>query len=87
MSDEHVDATLSERRGTHGEFAENARIAQALKDVMRDADGWERLTPSEREALEMIVHKVGRVLAGDPHYADHWHDIAGYARLFNGHNA
>ena len=84
MSD-HVDATLSERRGTHGEFSENARIAQALKDVMRDSEGWERLTPSEREALEMIVHKVGRILTGDPHFPDHWHDVAGYARLFRGH--
>jgi hypothetical protein len=31
--------------------------------------------------LEMIAHKIGRVLAGDPNHADHWDDIAGYARL------
>jgi hypothetical protein len=34
-----------------------------------------------REALEMLAHKTGRILNGDPAYADSWHDIAGYVRL------
>ena len=29
----------------------------------------------------MILHKIGRILNGDPNYADSWHDIAGYAKL------
>jgi hypothetical protein len=29
----------------------------------------------------MVVHKIGRILNGDPHYADSWVDIAGYAKL------
>lgn len=29
----------------------------------------------------MIQHKIGRILNGDPAYADSWHDIAGYATL------
>lgn len=33
------------------------------------------------EALEMIAHKVGRILNGDPAYSDSWVDIAGYAKL------
>lgn len=33
------------------------------------------------EALEMIAHKIGRIINGDPNYADSWHDIAGYAKL------
>lgn len=33
------------------------------------------------EALEMIAHKIGRILNGDPGYADSWVDIAGYAQL------
>ena len=29
----------------------------------------------------MIAHKIGRILNGDPNYADSWVDIAGYAQL------
>ena len=35
----------------------------------------------QREALEMIAHKIARILNGDPNYADNWIDIAGYATL------
>lgn len=31
------------------------------------------------EALEMIAHKIARILNGDLSYPDSWHDIAGYA--------
>lgn len=37
------------------------------------------MDPDMREALEMIAHKIGRILAGDPAYDDSWVDIAGYA--------
>lgn len=33
------------------------------------------------EALDMIQHKIGRILSGNPNEPDHWHDIAGYATL------
>lgn len=29
----------------------------------------------------MTAHKLGRILNGDPHYADSWIDIAGYNKL------
>jgi hypothetical protein len=29
----------------------------------------------------MILHKLARVLSGNPDNADHWDDIGGYARL------
>jgi hypothetical protein len=29
----------------------------------------------------MIAHKIGRIVNGDPRYADSWVDIAGYAKL------
>ena len=35
------------------------------------------------EALEMIAHKIARILSGDADYADNWVDIAGYAQLGN----
>lgn len=39
------------------------------------------MCPDQQEALDMIAHKLGRILNGDPDYADSWADIAGYARL------
>jgi hypothetical protein len=48
---------------------------------MRDSPNWGDLTDDKREALEMIAHKIGRILNGDPEYKDSWHDIIGYARL------
>lgn len=74
-------ALLCERQKTHGDFREHADITQYLKTVMKDRKKWDNLTASQREALEMIVHKIGRILAGNPSYKDHWDDIAGYATL------
>lgn len=73
--------TLEDRKAIHGEFSDHARIAQELKNVAHGAPSWPYLSPVEREALEMVLHKVGRICAGNPHHPDHWHDIAGYARL------
>lgn len=75
-----VGAVLTERKTTHGEFRDHARITQALKAVVR-AEGGERLSPIAAESIDMILHKIGRVLAGDPYFKDHWVDIAGYATL------
>lgn len=35
----------------------------------------------QKEALEMIMHKVARLLNGDPRHIDAWSDIVGYATL------
>ena len=42
---------------------------------------WAKLDPDQREALEMIAHKMARILNGDQDHLDSWHDIQGYARL------
>jgi hypothetical protein len=39
------------------------------------------LAQDQREALEMIAHKIARILNGDPNYSDNWIDVAGYATL------
>ena len=72
---------LAERGKTHGDFTEHAMITQQLKDCMHNHRDWIKLTPVQREALEMIVHKIGRIIAGRPDFRDHWDDIAGYAKL------
>ena len=81
-----VNTLLAERAKTHGDFSDHAKITQRLKRVMSDTrpDGWLRLSAEQCEALEMIAHKIGRILAGDPNVKDHWDDIAGYATLVAG---
>lgn len=76
-----TDNLLSERGKTHGAFNRHAHFTQELKGVMAAAQ--QQLTASQQEALDMIAHKIGRILAGNPDFADHWDDIAGYARLIS----
>lgn len=77
----NVEATLAERGKRYGDFAGHADITQDLKAVMNSTAGWRKLSSSQKESLEMVAHKIGRILNGDPNYADSWHDIAGYAKL------
>ena len=76
-----TDDLLAERGKTHGDFGEHANITQSLKRVMHSARKWDELSDAQKEAAEMIAHKLGRILAGDPNLPDHWDDTAGYARL------
>ena len=76
-----VDEILVERGSRYGRFQTHASITQALKDCMEDCPQWPLLHAYHKEALEMIQHKIGRILNGDPNYADSWDDIAGYATL------
>lgn len=73
--------TLKERRKQHGDFNDHARITQGLKTALHAEKSWGTLADTQKEALEMIVHKIGRILAGDPDHEDHWRDIAGYATI------
>ena len=84
-------ALVAERGSTHGSFADHARITQDIKQVMvreaalRKGRGQPELTDTQKEALEMIAHKVGRIIAGNASFRDHWDDIAGYAKISDGH--
>ena len=69
---------LDSRKQTHGDFVEQFRISQELKEIIRDYQ-FNTLSDVHKEALEMILMKVSRIVAGDAHHADHWQDIAGYA--------
>lgn len=77
----NIAEVLAERGSRYGPFSEHARITQAIKYDMRCSAMWESLTDSQREALEMIAHKIGRILNGDPNYLDSWVDIVGYTQL------
>ncbi|MDE2097930.1 MAG: hypothetical protein KGL39_11825 [Patescibacteria group bacterium] len=76
-----LSKTLEERGKRYGKFKNHAEITWRIKNAMRLCPKWRNLTPCQKEALDMIAHKIGRILNGDPNYADSWHDIAGYAKL------
>jgi hypothetical protein len=78
-----LDALLEERGRTHGDYEIHAAITQDLKRAIHHnvADLDRRLDDDMAETLDMIAHKIGRIIAGNPAEPDHWRDIAGYAQL------
>jgi hypothetical protein len=79
-----VTEILNERSTTHGKFSANAAAAQKLTSAFRQSERWKSLSEVQREALDLIALKLSRILTGDPHHADHWADISGYAQLVLG---
>lgn len=79
-----IDKTLAERGKRYGEFKSNAKISQNIKQAMFmecQSDKIASMDDDMLEALDMIAHKIARILNGDPDYIDNWVDIAGYAKL------
>jgi hypothetical protein len=77
----NVTDTLAERGERYGRFEDHARISQALKTIIFDAQPRHDMDDDMIEALEMVAHKLARICNGNPYYADNWTDIAGYAEL------
>jgi hypothetical protein len=78
-----VGAVLDSRAKDYGKFIEGAEIMQMLKRLVHnyiEARGTP-LAFDQREAIDMIIHKLGRIINGNPDKVDHWVDIAGYATL------
>lgn len=69
---------LDERASRYGSFCENSRISQVLKNTVALAKN-PKAESFHIEGIEMILHKISRIAAGDPNYDDSWIDIAGYA--------
>jgi hypothetical protein len=78
-----VDATLDARALDYGAFKDGAALMQGIKRQMAEhaAKHGKTFADDQWEALEMIVHKIGRIVNGNPDKVDHWTDIAGYAKL------
>jgi hypothetical protein len=78
-----LTAVLTERGYRYGKFTGHAEVTQMLKTVVTSALAKRNrtLAPDQQEALDMICHKMGRIINGDPDYDDSWVDIAGYAQL------
>jgi hypothetical protein len=77
---QQMDVDIPNRDEQHGGMEAVGTLSQGFKEEMRLSKNWTELTAGEREALDVIVHKIGRVLSGrNPHDPEHWRDIAGYA--------
>ena len=78
-----TDELLEERGKTHGRWEDHAIATQSMKAAAHAAPGWQSMPYQACEAVDMILHKIGRIVAGQDtwEHTDHWADIAGYARL------
>jgi len=79
MSD--IENVLKERGAAYGDFASLACLEQELKEALRSGTCWRGLCPATRTSLDMIVHKLARVLNGPGEVLDNFVDLVGYAEL------
>jgi len=71
---------VEERRKIYGNFNDIAEVSQKIKDMYYMYNAQE-LDPVINEGIEMIIHKLARVICGGSRYIDNIRDIAGYAHL------
>lgn len=78
-----VEQTLAQRGSTHGDFAENAVVAGAIRSTMRNAGNWKMLPAAQQLALDEIALKIARIVSsGAPvDFKEPWLDIQGYGKL------
>ena len=78
-----VNTLLQERALQYGTFVSLAKTAQEFKSVLYRELGSrnKRLADDQSEALDMIFHKIARIINGNADHVDSWADIAGYATL------
>jgi hypothetical protein len=86
MTDEKfdVDALIVERSTTHGDYLLNADITWQIKDALHRGRRYEEMHPAMKETLDMVAHKMHRIVNGDPYFRDHWVDMTGYPHLVVG---
>lgn len=78
---ENIRSILNQREKTYGDYSDVSDTSQRIKNVLRQNPNWDELFAFQRESLDMIANKIGRIMNGDPEYLDSWVDIVGYAQL------
>ena len=78
-----VNTLLQERALQYDTFVSLAKTAQEFKSVLYRELGArnKRLADDQAEALDMILHKIARIINGNADHIDSWADIAGYSTL------
>jgi len=78
-----LEKVLEERGARYGEFTGHAKVAQTFKEMLfiislaHDKE----LPCYQKEALDMVFHKLGRIINGDNNFIDSWRDMVGYLQL------
>ena len=80
MSQESIHKIINERAKNYGDFREQAKLAIDLKDIIRHGRSYEFMPSYMKESLDMICHKMARIVNGDPKYLDSWVDLAVHGR-------
>ena len=76
-----IDTFVPEERCKCG-GATNSQSVQDMKDILRSHPNWKNLPADQRETMEMVVHKFGRILGGhNAPTSDSWLDVQGYVEL------
>lgn len=77
-----ISDTVKQRSNRYGSMEANAELTQALMDKVLQHNHvfGQELSPMHKECLHMILHKISRMVVGDPWYSDNPHDIGGYAK-------
>jgi hypothetical protein len=78
-----IDEVLNARAMNYGKFIEGAEIMQMTKRLVHNyiEQRGTAMAFDQLEAIDMIIHKLGRIINGNPDHLDNWVDIAGYATL------
>lgn len=74
-----IQAIIKQRGEAYGDYRDQAEIARKFKSEIEKHT--EKMTATQREALDMIAVKISRLINGDPWHRDSWVDIVGYATL------
>ena len=77
---DEVNIAVNIRDSSYGGFEGISDTCQKFKDIARDCPSWKNLEASEREGLDMIFHKITRILYSPGKIRDSWVDIGGYAK-------
>jgi hypothetical protein len=76
-----IHITLDEREKTYGNYADNCKLTQEMKDIVQAHPRWVTMSPDKKQSVEMILYKIARIITGDHGHKDSWHDISGFALL------
>jgi len=80
MNNIQKDKQLLDRRDIYGNYKDISFTSQKMKKVFNDTLS-AGLNEYEKEAIDMILHKISRIAHSKKKYIDNWRDIIGYAQL------
>ena len=72
-----IEATLAQRKATHGDYADVSRIYCNLQRAVSEFLNDDSIPPEYRLSVNVMLQKISRIAAGNPAFADHWHDLEG----------